>query len=177
MAEAKCINDDCDKEETWTLRKPVPEYSGGVTCPECGSTRTEIHGEETANITEVQTANVQQAQTPAQRGGEGRMSGAEATLALLDGDLDRRKRAEGASKVLSFGQNLLQTAAEYAEQKDEAKRQQAQRASVEAETNYPDCPECGFTLTEDEIPLGEEKVRCPECKAVLRVNLPEQQEP
>lgn len=176
MARSECLNDDCEREEPWTLRKPVEEYSGGVTCPECGSTRTQIFGEETADTQEVQTAESQRSQAPAQQRQQGEMGGAEATLALIDGDVDRKQRAKGAGKLLQFGQELIQTAAEYADQKEEAKKQQARRASVETESQYPDCPECGFTLTEDEMKLGQEKIRCPDCQSVLKINLPEQEE-
>jgi len=177
MVEAVCLNDTCSKE-SWTLRKHPSEYSSGLSCPECGTTRVETAGDESPRGQGGETAPARPegsggGQAPATQ--QGGLDGASTLIALADSDAPTQQRAEAAQNALGFIGEAVGTALNYQEQKKQARAERVKQASVEPADDLPTCvgEECGFTFTGDDIPLGRSEIRCPDCGEVNRVVMPE----
>lgn len=172
MATAICQNTDCEKGD-WTLRKHPDDYARGVSCPECGTTRVEVEmdgGEQEARAPRRQETT-QQSRAPATPGAEGGPDDVFSSLiAVGDSDVDPETRAKGASNLLSVAGNMVQKFTRYQQQKREAKERRAEEATLTKAVDLPECVDCGYTFTGDDIGLNDSRVACPECQAVYDIS-------
>jgi len=166
--QAKCLNEDCKKGK-WTLRKAPSEYSRGVSCPECGTTRVEIEGEETAGGTQMEPVDRGGGRKPAPARVEGQGGNAvEAVLTAADGDQPASERAAAAQQAAGAVGGLIGKILEYNESKEMAREEVAERAELERIDKYPEC-DCGYQFTGEDIDLGSDRVKCPTCGAAYRL--------
>lgn len=173
---AACDNENCGKEP-WQLQKNPGQYSRGVTCPECGSTRVTVDqtsaGQRAAGDGGQETGQAP-ARREAQQGGaparqeERSMSGTQTAIALLDDDVGAEKRAEAAQNAAGVLGNVAGELLRYRDQKKQAKDQRAQNVELEPADKYPEC-ECGYQFDGGDIGLKDDSVKCPECGAIYNV--------
>lgn len=185
MPTARCQNDDCDREDPWTLRKQLSEYSrDGPTCPECGTTRVAVEGAAggadapQAGQRGGQGQSQQAARAPAQggqqqaqggelatpSGDEAVLMGAQAGNLLMQANSDDpAEKAAAMGKLFKLGGSAAAQYGERIQQDAVAGNQRAQQASdddIGVADQYPSCPECGGQLTS--IPESGE-FTCPHC--------------
>jgi len=169
MAEARCLNGDCDREGTWNLQKRLEDYAGsGPSCPDCGSTRVDVeHNGE-------QRERGSQAQTPARRGSQGGNAPAQQqgggnmvadVFAVADSDVPAQRRAEAAQGLLGQAGSIIAEFTRYQEQKREAQQARAEQVELQ-KSDLPTCEECQYQFTGEDIPLNASRVRCPACGSV-----------
>jgi len=180
---AICENSDCDKGE-WDLTKHPSQYAGGgVSCPECGSTRTEVfvdESEEPAQSTGAATSRQEappqqqapapQAQggaTPAVQQGGSDLSAGEGLIAALDNEAPAEVQKQGVESVGRGIIRFAKAAISYGEKKDEMRSQRAQNADVQRVEDKPDCEVCGTTISE--IPVADDRFQCENCGAEYEV--------
>jgi len=192
MAHATCLNNDCDKG-TWRLTKPVSSYKGGVSCPSCGTTRTEIEFEDGEQQDQTQTAARQSGggrqqggqqrggqaparqQQSAQQGGAPAVAGepesagdaiAQSALALTSDEATTGQQAEAFKGI---GSVLLDGATRFAKYKEQLSTQQEEHAKntqLQEVEDKPKC-ECGYVFSK--IPQSKSRIACPECGREFRV--------
>jgi len=174
MVTAKCLNENCDKDP-WELSKHPADYARGVTCPSCGSTRTDHDAAESGGRSAgraPQTAEPQQqAQAPATADSMGQEELAQTGMTLgnmlhsMNSD-DPEKQAEATGSALTAaGMAVAQLGQKHAEKKKQQNRAAKNTDSLETVDEYPNCPECGRQVTtvkqQGEFP-------CPHCGVRLR---------
>lgn len=170
MAQAKCLNDDCGREEPWTLRKDPAEYASGVRCPDCSTTRVEIIRDEPTGATA--TAEPAQAQEPAQTGefrspgggqqaqppaqqqqAQGQQGGMlpdtasqEAIEAGMQGGnaIGTLMNGSRAEKAQALGGAMFQIGQHLAQKEQNAK--QASQDEIRTVEEYVECDACGAQL-------------------------------
>lgn len=172
MAQAICLNDDCEKDE-WTLRKHPSEYKRGVTCPECGTTRVEIEGSggETAPA-RSQTAEAQLVAESTEAG-----EAAHSLMTLRDEDMPVGARLGAVQNLLQKGANLFGSAAEGYNNYRREKLAMQEGVIEHAEVDDPDlaiqCPRCDYDILPHQIPLNDNVLRCPGgCGKAIQLNKP-----
>lgn len=157
--QARCLNPDCDKEP-WTLRKHPSEYSGGgPSCPDCGSTRVEVAGQETQTPA---TAQQESEVMPEQFESEGEiaataaMGSSKAAYAVFGDNEDEQEM-----ELLSEGLGDIKDSFMGWVRRDRSKKRTAEEVELgEPEQVYPQC-ECGRVFKR----IGPEQtsVRCNNC--------------
>lgn len=186
MAQAKCLNEECDRDDTWELQKHPDEYSrDGPTCPECGTTRVQISGSVGPSSGAQRQGGGGQTLPARQGGGQEQLPAAGATggaagaaiadlgLALVSGDADpqeRRAAVEEGAGLLGGAVNRV------LDHREEQRREQEERARNATLKESPAAVECrteGCEYVFDAEELAEEQVRCPECNAVWEVAVEE----
>jgi hypothetical protein len=170
--QAECRKDECG--HGWTLQKHPEDYASGVTCPQCSTTQVTIKetGDSGSGGNEiVRKDDGGGRQQPAQQGGGGLSSDevAGSAIALLDSNAPAEARGEAASNMGNFAGDLLRQGITYFAKKKEARNERAANASLERKDVYPDCNECGFQFTGDQISLQSNEVQCPECGVVYEI--------
>lgn len=177
MAEAKCLNENCERG-VWTLRKRVEDYKGGVSCPDCGTTRVETSGGGQQRQGGQQLPQQQQqqgGQQPAPQGGGAVAGGLGALVAALDGDMPADQRAQGLQKAGGVLGNVARQLFEYRENKRQMAEQRAQEAELQestlprCENELPDGEPCGYQFGPEDIGLSD-RVRCPRCETVYDIS-------
>lgn len=168
--EATCDNGNCEKV-SWTLQKHPSEYSRGVTCPSCGTTNVSVEG--AAEEKELQRASGggQETRPTTVSGGAG--GAVDAVLTATDGEAGVRERAEATQTIFQKAGGIVARILEYEEQKNQAREEVAQKAEVERIDQYPECEDCGYTFTGDDIDLSSDKIKCPGCGAAYRLQSPQ----
>jgi len=178
---AICENTDCEKGE-WELTKPIHSYSGTISCPTCGTTRTTVNADdqEPASDGRQQTAEPAEgraparshepAEAPATAGNGPSMSAGEGLIAALDEEAPAEVKKQGVESVGRGIIRFAKAAISYGEKKDEMRNQRAQNADVQRVEDKPDCEVCGTTISE--IPLNEDRFVCENCGAEYEVVSP-----
>lgn len=186
MASASCNNADCDRGE-WELRKHPDDYKGGVSCPDCGTTRVDIHGVDTREPAErggrrerrpAPREEPRRERRPARREEPRQGAGAGDVLALFDDDIPTERRAQAASSVLGGLGSIAQQFMEYQAQKKQAQEKRAEEVTLQ-ESNLPVCKTemsdgepCGYQFGPEDIGLNSSRVRCPNCNTVYDIEGP-----
>jgi len=174
MAQAVCENGDCDRGQ-WTLQKPPGDYSGGVNCPDCGTSRVDVQtdgggGQQPARR---QSGGGQAPATPETQNPAGTVGEA---AAMFDPEVNNVRRAQAAGSV--FGQigDVVAQLFQYQETKKQAQQERAQHVELE-QTNLPQCSAevgdgevCGYQFAPEDIGVSSDRVRCPECQSVYNIN-------
>jgi rubredoxin len=172
MAQATCLNESCERRD-WTLRKHPADYKGGVSCPDCGTTRVDVEGgEERGRAPARQGGGQDRGGAPA-RGRAGESDVLSDVFAVADNDVPTQRRAQAASNVLGGLGNAVQKFMQYQEQKRQAAEKRAAEVEL-VETDLPTCKRenaetgsvCGYQFGPEDIGVSNERVRCPECGAV-----------
>lgn len=180
MAEAKCLNENCERG-VWTLRKRVEDYKGGVSCPDCGTTRVETAGGRQQQQGGQQLPQQQQQQQgggeqlPQQGGGGAVAGGLGSLVAALDPDMPSQQRAQGLQKAGGVIGGVARQLFEYRENKRQMAEQRAQEAELQestlprCENELPDGEACGYQFGPEDIGLSD-RVRCPRCETVYDIS-------
>lgn len=170
--EARCNNTGCDKD-SWNLQKHPSEYSRGVTCPECGTTNVDVEGaggqSESASLERVEQGGGGQPAAPARQAG----GAVDDLLTATDEEAPTQQRAQATQSIFSQLGGVVSRLLEYEGQKEEAREQVAQQADIQRVDQYPECEDCGFTFTGEDINLSSDRVRCPDCGAVYQLQTPQ----
>lgn len=165
MPEARCLNDNCTRNDEWTLQKHPENYAGGgPACPDCGSTRVEIVGGDGAEQQIQRQSDQQRGQTVAAGGGNMVTD----VFALADEEAPTERRAQAAQNVLGTVGGVVRQFMEYREQKQQARETRAQSVELER-ADLPTCSDCEYQFAGEDIPLGTDQIRCPECNAVYNL--------
>lgn len=189
MADATCLNEDCEKD-SWRLRKPVAEYDRGPTCPECGTTRVETTGGEQPDASADSGRNPQgqrpeqaapaRAEQPQQQQGQQNLPSTAADAAAAGGQVgdvlatisnsgSPEEQAEAKETLFSavggaiakFGQRAAQR------EKQQAQRsKQTDQSEISRVEEYVSCPECNSQLTN--VPSSGQ-FKCGACGTLLEV--------
>jgi len=177
--DAYCNNPECEKD-SWRLQKHPDDYARGVTCPECGTTRVDVPDAEPRGQEQRQQGGGQRQAAPRDRrparreereraparSEGGGSSAASDLIAVMDDDVDPERRAQGAKSVLGFLGNFAAEAIRYNDQKQQARDQRAQGVDVAPTDQYPECVDCAYQFTGEDIGLSDDEVKCPECGRV-----------
>lgn len=178
--QAYCQNEDCG--HNWEPQKHPSEYSRGITCPDCGTTRVEVEGVEQQPQQPQQsqqrdrrpaprrTSAEQQMDTRQQGGGD--FGAVEGAIAVMDDDTPAQAKAQGAQALLGGIGNALGKVFQYQEQKEQAADEKIKQSDLQPVEDYPQC-KCGYTFTGEDAKLGSDMVKCPECGQAYEVSLPE----
>jgi len=186
MNTAKCLNQDCDKDE-WALRKSPSEYKNGVHCPECGTTRVEVNGESQQQPQQPPQAPApqqpQQPQAPVQQGttDEQQLAVAQqsetvgkglgqAFFALVDGNNDPHTRGQAANAITQVAINFIDTLKSHSQAQQRAEAERASHADLSQVSNLPQCQSegCGHVFQPNE--LQNDIAVCPDCGAQYDVS-------
>lgn len=188
MATATCLNQDCEKEN-WELTKHPSQYSRGVTCPECGTSRVDVETAEQGAQQGAQPTQQQSEPAPApapQQGHQGGQQGAAApdvpsnheamdtaeTLAEFVGGMssdDPAERETAKARALKTGALGLARVFDQREKQAQQRNERAKQTTddeIRVSKEYPTCPDCGGQLTQ--IPDSGE-FPCPHCSVLLEV--------
>jgi ribosomal protein S27E len=183
MVYATCLNGDCTKDEWW-LKKPPSEYaSGGPKCPDCGTTRVKVGGDEGEPDAAQPAQKAEPAQAPAkaqQQGGgdstalatekEALSTGAKVgkMIAGLSADSPEEQAATQGKLMTALGSTVASMGQEMTEKRmNEIERsKQADESSISAVDDYVSCPDCGTQITE--LPEPGTQFRCPGCNQLLQ---------
>lgn len=193
MAQAECLNDDCEKT-TWRLTKHPADYSGGgVSCPTCGTTRTEVHFED--GESEQQSRDHRQPQARGQQQSRGQQGGqaparqrqqgggggapvargepesagdalAQGALALTSDEASTVEQAEAFKGIGGVVLEGISRFTKYQQQVNQKQEEHAKNVDLQEATDKPQC-KCGYVFSR--IPRGKERVTCPECSMEYRV--------
>lgn len=94
-------------------------------------------------------------------------------IALFDDDVEPQQRGQALGGLLGLAQQGVSRYNQYRDMKMQQQEHRARNAELEEVTNLPECGECGYQFTADEIGFNDEHVRCPECQKLWRVGLQE----
>ena len=170
MAEALCLNDNCGRDEPWTLQKHPGNYAGGgPSCPDCGSTDLRVDTDQPSGEQprgkEIQRRGGSQTQAPAAPAGGNMVAD---VFALADEEAPSQRRAQAAQNVLGTAGGVIRQFMEYREQKKQAREARAEKVELER-ADLPTCEDCEYQFAGDDIPLRGDQIRCPECNAVYNL--------
>lgn len=90
-------------------------------------------------------------------------------VALTDEDAPRQARVQGAQGVVGFVAGMWDRYNEYRDAKMNEQDRRAQSVDLKPADVYPECQECGYQFTGDDVGLSAETVQCPECGRVYEV--------
>jgi len=178
MAQAACLNEDCQRG-SWDLRKHPADYAGGVSCPDCGTTRVEIDGDNKQSRDRreprggeprapARREEPKRARAPARAERQG---GVEDFFAVMDSDVPTAQRAKSAKNTLGMLGDFAESVIHYQQQKQEAAERRAEQAELN-EVDLPTCPDCDYQFDAHDIGVSDTRVRCPECSALWDIDVP-----
>lgn len=187
MVEAQCKNEEC--EHSWELTKPPETYSRGVTCPKCGSSRTEYDSPEPSQPAEAQQAQPQNHQpapaqpveteqpVPQEQPQQSALPAQQQTveqgmqigkLLLAANSDDPQKRGAAKGSAFQMAGAALASMGEGIAQQEMQRNENAKNTSqdqIRKKEEYPTCLDCGTQLRG--LPEVGEEFQCGACGLVM----------
>lgn len=194
MAQAECLNENCERGQ-WSLRKHPDDYKGGVSCPDCGTTRVDVQhdgGQQGRGSRGGRQGGHHEGKRPVRREGRNQGSGRPApraegqrasgaiteAAALFDDDVSTGRRAEAATTVFGGIGRVVEQFLHYQDQKKKAMEQRAESVELE-NSDLPRCKAeledgstCGYQFSPEDIGVSDGSVRCPDCKSLYEISDP-----